>query len=113
MNHQGIVAFESDSRLQHSRYILHRLDDSHFNALNPGGHVLGLNGYCLDAPDEMPAGSMLAMASSDAERRRGRHAERGTQSLVIRGIGAAEIERQRKRIDELIDELLTEKDISA
>lgn len=113
MNHAAIVEFESNLRLQHSRYILHRLDDSHFDALNPCGHVLGLNGYCLDAPDEMPAGSMLAMASTDAERRRGRRPERGTQSLVIRGIGAAEIERQRKLVDELIDELLTEKDISA
>lgn len=113
MNHAAIVAFEGDSRLTHSRYILHQLDDAHFDALNPDGHVLGLNGYCLDAPDEMPAGSMLAMVSSDAERRRGRRGDRGTQSLVIRGIGAAEIERQRKLVDELVDELLHERSFEA
>jgi hypothetical protein len=33
------------------------LDDAHFNAMNIDEHVLALNGYCLDALDQIPAGS--------------------------------------------------------
>lgn len=59
MNHAGIVQHESERPYVHRAYVgVYGIDHATFEALNPGGHVLALAGYCLDAPDEIPAGCM-------------------------------------------------------
>ena len=56
MNHTAIIEHESGLEYRRRSYVLHLLDDLHFSILNHGDHVLGINGYCLDAPRSIPAG---------------------------------------------------------
>ena len=58
MNHNAIIQHESELEYRRRNYVLHLVDDLHFSSLNHDDHVLGLNGYCLDAPSEIPAGCM-------------------------------------------------------
>lgn len=94
--HLGMVEHESLRHYQHRAYILAALDDSHFDALNPGGRVLGLNGYCLDAVDYVPAGSMYVCA------------ELPTQRTAERGTTAAQVAARKALAKRLIAEMLAE-----
>ena len=73
--HAERVVREGLGIYQHRSYVLHLIDNEHFTALNrtpvehlPDGSwrelapapVLALNGYCLDAPGEIPCGGMCA-----------------------------------------------------
>lgn len=62
MNHPSIIEHESMRLYRNRSYILSDLDDRHFEALNTDGHVIGLNGYCIDALDDVPSGSMTWIA---------------------------------------------------
>lgn len=98
MNHQSIVAHESERIYRHRAYILARLDDRHFSALNEEGHVLGLNGYCLDALDYLPAGGMRADKI-------GYHSH-GQQTEAVRGRTTDEIRKREVLAAQLIAEIL-------
>lgn len=96
MNHAAIVQAESERFYGHRAYVLGRLDQRHFDALNPGGHVLALNGYCLDAIDPVPSGCMTSCA---------RMPTIGTNE---RGISEAERRERAALADRLIAEILAE-----
>jgi len=58
VNHRAIIEAESMRLYRLRSYILGDLDERHFEALNTDGHITALNGYCLDALDDLPRGSM-------------------------------------------------------
>ena len=96
MNHQAVIQSESERPYGNRQYILGRVDRSTFDALNQGGHVLALNGYCLDAIDELPAGCMRKCIG------------RPGQHYVIRGVSLKEQEDREALAQQLIDEILKE-----
>lgn len=75
------------------------LDDRVFDLMNdesdPSGLTLMMTG-CLDALDEIPAGSMNVVNGWY------------DQTLVIRGVSLEEQKRINKFLDEMIDEILEE-----
>lgn len=111
MNHAAIVQAESERLYANRNYILHKLDDRHFDVLNQtpvkrdeNGYlyevvpapILALNGYCLDALDESPQGCMADFVNRPA------------QCYTVRGRTWAEIESGRKHAELLIAEMLAE-----
>lgn len=107
MNHTGIVEHESERVYRERAFILHKLDDQHFEALNPEGHVLGLNGYCLDALDHMPAGGMEEDAPGPVFHSRG-YSNRGRQLEICRGLTMENIREREALAARLIAEILAE-----
>lgn len=101
MNHASIVAAESERLYSHRNYVLGRLDQRHFDALNPGAHVLGLNGYCLDALDDTPMGCMVGCARYPA------------QAFTARGLSWADMEQRRALAERLVAEILLEESPAA
>lgn len=108
MNHPSIVAHESGLVVRQHSYVLHLLDNRHFDALNQGpvkrddhgylvdagpAAVLFLNGYCLDAPDYMPAGAMRCT---------GTHTHRPELLRTERGLTLADIHSRETLVIELI-----------
>mgnify|MGYP003345043247 CR=1 FL=1 len=77
-------------------YMLRRLDAVQFAQMNQDGHTIGLCGYCLDAPDDIPAGSMKSGGGWPL------------QSNTVRGMTAAELDERNRLADELIAEILRE-----
>ena len=96
MNHQAIVQSESERSYSNRQYILGCIDQSTFDALNPGGHVLALNGYCLDAIDELPAGCMRKCIGGPG------------QYYVSRSVSLKEQNDRCTLAKRLIDEILKE-----
>jgi len=96
MNHAAIIAAESERPYQNRAYTLGLIDQRHFDALNPGGLVLSLNGYCLDALDELPAGCMCQFVRHPA------------QHYVTRGVSLAEQQDREALAKQLIAEILAE-----
>jgi len=96
MNHASIIEHEAERPYRNRSNIMHKLDTLHFHHLNTGDHVLTLNGYCLDAIDEIPSGSMRPMF------------ERPSQAYMVRGFDAAEILAREVLAEKLIAELLAE-----
>lgn len=94
MNHAGVIQHESEQVYRNRGYALAELDDRHFDALNAGAHVLCLNGYCLDAIDVLPAGSMIA----------GHHYP--SQACVSRGVSLFEQQEMDAEMAHLLDEIL-------
>lgn len=96
MNHKAIVQHESERPYTQRTFQCWKLDRYHFDALNTGGTVLDLNGYCLDALDEIPAGCMRPIAWRPA------------QHYVVRGVSLAEQQALEALADELIAEIIAE-----
>ena len=96
MNHKTIVQYEGDKQYEKRSCVLHLVCDEHFVALNPDAHVLGLNGYCLDALSEIPAGAVE------------KGYNRPSQQSCRRGIPLAEWQAARAAADEIISEILRE-----
>jgi hypothetical protein len=96
MNHAALVADEALRHYRNRSYIGGLLDRGFFLALNPGAHVCGLDGYCLDATEYIPAGGM-----HDAARM-------PTQTTMPRGYSLADVQRLERIADELIAEILAE-----
>ena len=94
--HLSIVDTESNRSYDLRRNIWWALDTEYFNALNTDGHVIGLNGYCLDALNEVPAGGMISAP---------RH---GRQQVSLRTLTLAEVNMIKARIEEMVDEILKE-----
>ena len=88
-------------------FVLHYLDDRHFNALNAMDVAdactvhLATTG-CLDALDLMPAGSMVSLRRGDAP---GNFYD---QSQCVRGRTLAELQQREALAARLIDELLSQ-----
>ena len=57
VNHMHRVEVHSLMKYKTRGTVYRHLDDETFHSLNVGGFILDLNGYCLDAPDEIPTGS--------------------------------------------------------
>lgn len=89
-DHASITRHQGDQAYRNRGYITSRLDDRHFEELLHGGFDLDLNGYCLDALDQIPAGCMNS------------HSGRPVQTLVTRGITL----REQLAIDEMIADIL-------
>lgn len=114
MNHKAIVQAESERPYSNRNYVLHELDERHFTALNQSpakqnehGHwvelapaaVIFINGYCLDALDESPAGAMQrGMPGS----------RRGFQLYTVRGLTLQDLEDRAELAEKLIAEILAE-----
>jgi hypothetical protein len=96
MNHKAIVEHESERMYRHRSYCLGKLDERVFDALNEGGHVVHLNGHCIDALDDIPCGSMCSGGQWPA------------QNIVTRGITHAEQIEQDLLVERLISEILAE-----
>lgn len=96
VNHRSVCDHEAGRFYGHRNYVLGCLDQGHFDALNPGGHVLGLNGYCLDAIDPVPAGCMTSCARMP--------------TMYVNDRGVSEVERQERNAlaARLIAEILEE-----
>lgn len=94
MNHAYIVQHESDRPYSNRNYVLGLVDVRHFDALNPGNQVWALNGYSLDALDEIPAGCMRPFARSPA------------QHYISRGVSLVEQMDRIALAEKLIDEIL-------
>lgn len=118
MNHAAIVDAEATRIYNNRNYILHLLDDRHFCALNQtpvwrDAHgelhekapapILSLNGYCLDALDESPAGAMQAEAKTTQ-----RGIVRGFQLFTVRGLTATDLQDRAALAERLINEILKE-----
>lgn len=95
-HHRNIVEFESSQTYRNRSYISHKLDSGHFEALNTDGHATTLNGYCLDALDDLPAGGMESFVNRPAQIRNSR------------GYSAQEIRERNDLAEKLIDEILAE-----
>lgn len=111
-DHQALVQDRGRQEYRNRAYISHLLDDRHFHELNrtpaqqlPSGswvelgpaHVLGLQGYCLDAPTYMPSGSMQACKVSGFAR--------NEMAIIERGVSLAEAQERERLMDELVAEL--------
>ncbi len=96
MNHPGIIKFESERLYNNRNYVFSELDDRHFDALNQDGHVCALNGYCLDALEEMPGGSMSTVLKTPAI------------LFTVRGLSLKEIQDRNALAEQLIAEILAE-----
>lgn len=107
MNHKAICDHEAERAYRQRAYIMHELEDSHFDALNPDGHVFGLNGYCLDALDYIPGGGMEADTPGPVFYARGWE-KRGRQIECVRGVSLSEIREREALAERLIGEILAE-----
>lgn len=96
MNHRAIVAHESARLASHRGYALSELDPRVFAALNPDGHVLGLNGYCMDAPEYLPTGCMTSCCDMP------------TMQTIERGTTMAQQRAREALAERLIAEILAE-----
>jgi hypothetical protein len=95
MRHAGIMLEHESARPYRNRgYVLTQLDLRHFVALNPGNQVSALNGYCLDALDEIPAGCMTQFVGRPA------------QHYVCRGISLAEQQERNALAKKLVADVL-------
>ena len=119
MNHTAHVIAEATLPYRNRSYVLHLIDERHFEALNQTpvyrdvhgtlheaapAPVQALNGYCLDALDESPAGSMQATCEKNPQPwRRG-----GRQTCTERGSTLAELQERATLLELLINEILTE-----
>jgi hypothetical protein len=119
MNHKAILDAESRRLYENRNFVLHLLDDRHFDALNQTpvyrdehgelhekepAPVLALNGYCLDALDESPAG---AMQSAEKNLRYWRTF--GYQLYTVRGLTLADLMNRAALAEQLIAEILAER----
>lgn len=96
MNHLAVIEAESIRLYRLRSYILADLDDRHFEALNTDGHVIALNGYCLDALDDLPRGSMSTCMRKTAI------------DFITRGSTLAEQQEREALAERLIAEILAE-----
>jgi len=101
MNHSAIIEAESVRLYQNRSYILSDLDERHFDALNADGHVIALNGYCLDALDDTPRGSMSTCAGRPA------------MDFNSRGMSWAEHQERESLAERLVAEILAEERAAA
>lgn len=85
-------------------YRVSLLDDRHFDAMNQGleGDFLYVTG-CLDALDNIPAGSMVAV--SDAEHDWMHHGLYD-QSFAVRGLTLAELQEREEFMRQIVEEIL-------
>lgn len=85
----------------------HELSDVHFGVLNRAGALAlaDMGGYCLDAPDQMPGGSVKSYGKTECMVR---------QSLVGRAPSEQSLTPQREELARrLIAEMLAEQRICA
>lgn len=107
MNHTAIIRSESQRQYDRRSFILGKLDDRHFGALNADEHALGLNGYCLDALDTIPAGGMESDTPNPRNPARGRP-RGGRQTHCVRGHTLAELRELEALASRLVAEILAE-----
>lgn len=120
MNHAAIVDCESTRVYQNRNYISSKLDGTVFAILNQTpvwrdergtlhevapAPILALNGYCLDAPDELPAGGMQGAAADDSWFK-----GRGFQLHTERGRTLKELEDRATLIERLVNKIIAERD---
>jgi hypothetical protein len=105
MNHASIIKHEAERAYRQRAYVLADIDQRHFDALNHDDHVLGLNGYCIDALDYMPAGGMQADTPVPVFHARS-HGERGRQSECVRGMTISDIRERETLAARLIAEII-------
>lgn len=118
MNHAAIVQAESERIYSNRNYVLHLLDGMHFAVLNQTqvwrdehgtlhevapAPVLALNGYCLDALDESPAGGMQSAEKNLQHWRR-----QGYQLFTVRGLLLQDLVDRAALAEQLINEILKE-----
>ena len=96
MNHPSIITYESERPYSLRSYILGSLESAHADAACECAMLHGLNGYCLDALDEIPAGSMVPIF------------ERPAQAYAVRGMTHAELMEREALAEQLIAEILAE-----
>lgn len=96
MNHRSIVQHESDRVYKQRGWTTRHLDWEHFAELNKGAHVIELQGYCIDAVDEIPGGCMVQFV------------RRPAQYHVTRGVSLAEHREREALAQRLVDEILAE-----
>lgn len=99
-NHKGVIEEESTRPYKTRAFaLIGQLDDQHSQS--------GMNGYCLDALNELPAGGMVADAmAANPQWRSWPRAIR-----LERGVSLQEV-RERERIAEnLINEILAEEGV--
>ena len=116
-DHKAIVQAESERIYANRNYILHRLDTRVFNALNQTpvyrdehgelheaapAPILALNGYCLDALDEIPQGCMKGFEGKNTG------IQYISQGFTVRHMTWAEIQECSRRAKEIIDQILKE-----
>lgn len=100
MNHKAICQHEGERLYRLRAYMSHQLDNSVFEGLLNGGHDLGMQGYCLDALDEHPAGSMHADTS--------RYRPTPYQGHTVRGLTLADLQAREALASELVAQILAE-----
>jgi hypothetical protein len=96
MKHASIVDQESKRLYRLRAYCLSDLDEAFFLELNSGDHASSLNGYCLDALEQSPRGSMSTCCGQPS------------QDFVSRGRTHAERVEREALADRLISEILAE-----
>lgn len=96
MNHAAIIEHEAARPYTQRTTLYSDLDQRHFDALNPGGQIIVLWGYNLDALSEIPAGSMRQCGRLPA------------QHFVIRGRSLAEQQKLEALAERLVAEILAE-----
>lgn len=94
--YKHIVLTESERINQERIYQSYKLDKSHFELLVCGSFDLDVNGYCLDAPENIPAGGMYVAAKMP------------TQMWSIRSKTTDEIKELDAIAEKLINELMKE-----
>lgn len=99
MIHSQLVHVLGVRPYQERSYCLHLLDDQVFNLLNVDDHVLGVNGYCLDALEDLPVGCMAADDPEWALAKPGVY-----QPKIARG----QTEDQRLRVLRVLEQLIDE-----
>lgn len=100
MNHQAIIQHEGERLYRLRAYVSHQLEESVFLGLLDGGHDMGLQGYCLDALDEHPAGSMHADTS--------RYRPTPYQGHTVRALTWQDLQEREALACELVAQILAE-----
>lgn len=125
MNHAAIVEHESGRVARLRCYVLHCLDDRHFAAMNSApvrrdehGYLVDagpsavdfFNGYCLEAPHEMPAGGMHSYPPDEYHRARGPgRAVAGAMIYTERGLTLDDIRERDAFVEKIVAEILAER----
>lgn len=104
MNHKSIIQHESERVYKMRNYVSHLLDQRQFEDMNQDAHVIQLNGYCLDAIDELPSGSMGVMGGKSIYG----FPARPVINCVPRGVSLKEKETRDALARKIIEEILAE-----
>lgn len=105
MNHKSIVQHEGDRVYRIRSYQSGQLDRRVFTPLSSGDHSNGLNGYCLDAVDEVPAGGMRSAWTTSMH---DHPINAGHQQHITRGVLMAELREIDEVAQQIISWILTE-----